>query len=92
MTSDRAQIIRIKIEEGRTGLFFATSPDLQGLLVAERTIDELDEAIPEAIAELYAAACGVKVVVTKAKDDSEFIPWVAIPAHVARRVGEKAAG
>jgi hypothetical protein len=91
MTSDRAQIIRIKIEEGRTGLFFATSPDLQGLLVAERTIDELDEAIPEAIAELYAAS-GVKVVVTKAKDDSEFIPWVAIPAHVARRVGEKAAG
>jgi hypothetical protein len=91
MTSDRALIVRIKIEEGKAGLFYATSPDLKGLLVAEPTIDALDEAIPQAIAELYEAVCGAKVVVTKAKDNSEFYPWVAIPAHIARRVGEKAA-
>jgi hypothetical protein len=91
MTSDRALIVRVKIEEGKAGLFYATSPDLKGLLVAEPTIDALDEAIPGAIAELYEAICGAKVVVTKAKDDSEFYPWVAIPAHIARRVGEKAA-
>jgi hypothetical protein len=29
MTSDRAQIVRIKIEEGKAGLFYATSPDLK---------------------------------------------------------------
>jgi predicted RNase H-like HicB family nuclease len=91
MTSDRAKIVRIKIEEGKTGLFFATSPDLPGLLVAEPTIDELDQVIPQAIAELLEAMCGAKVVVTKAKDDSEFHPWVAMPLAVARRVGEKAA-
>jgi hypothetical protein len=92
MTSDRAQIVRVKIEEGKAGLFYATSPDLKGLLVAEPTIDALDEAIPQAIAELYEAMCGAKVVVTKGKNnDPEFYPWVAIPAHIARRVGESAA-
>jgi hypothetical protein len=87
MTSNRATIVRVKIEEGKTGLFYATSPDLKGLLVAEPTIDALDEAIPQAIAELYAVACGAKVVVTKAKnDDPVFYPWVAIPAAEARRI------
>ena len=75
MKSERAQIVRIKIEEGKAGLFYATSPDLKGLLVAEPTIDALDAAIPAAIAELYAAACGTKVVVTKARnDDPQFYP------------------
>ena len=91
MTSNRATIVRVKVEEGTTGLFYATSPDLQGLLVAEPTIDALDEAIPQAITNLYAAS-GHKVVVTKAKnDDPEFYPWVAIPADVARRAVENAA-
>jgi hypothetical protein len=92
MTTERARIVRVKIEESKVGLFYATSPDLGGLLVSERTIDALDEAIPKAIAELYAAMHGgAKVVVTKAKnDDPEFYPRVAIPAHVARRAIENA--
>ena len=45
-------------------------------------MDSLFEAVPEAITNLYAAK-GEKVVVTFAKDDSEFYPWVAIPAEVA---------
>ena len=92
MTVDKTTIVRVKIEEGRTGLFFATSPDLPGLLVAERTMDALDEAIPRVIANLVLAACGAKVVVTKAKDaDPEFFPWVVMPAAIARHVGETAA-
>jgi hypothetical protein len=92
MTADKTTIVRIKIEEGKTGLFYATSPDLPGLLVGEPTIDALEDAIPTAIADLMLAACGAKVVVTRAKNaDPEFYPWVVMPTDVARRVGETAA-
>jgi hypothetical protein len=47
--------LRIEIEEWKTGLFCATSPDLRGLLVAEQTIDALEQAIPRAIGEMYTA-------------------------------------
>jgi hypothetical protein len=84
--STKAKIIRVRVEEGKAGLFYATSPDLKGLLVAEPNIDELDEAISKSITDLYAV-CGVSVVVTKAQDDDpDFFPWVAIPAEVADRV------
>jgi hypothetical protein len=92
MTTDQTTIIRIKITEGKSGLFFATSPDLPGLLVEERTMDALEEAIPQVIANLLLEACGAKVVVTQAKDaDPEYYPWVVMPAAIARRVGEIAA-
>jgi hypothetical protein len=61
----KAKVVRIKVEEGKTGLFYATSPDLKGLLVAEPTIDALDVAIPKVITDMFAA-CGVAVVVTQA--------------------------
>lgn len=81
----KARIVRIKYEEGKTGLFYAISPDLKGLLVAKPTMDALEEAIPAAIKEMYAA-CGVIVVVTKAEDDDPvYFPWVAIPADLAQR-------
>jgi hypothetical protein len=53
--STRAKIVRVKVEEGKAGLFYATSPDLRGLLVAEPNIDDLDVAISRAITDLYAA-------------------------------------
>jgi hypothetical protein len=84
--STRAKIVRVKVEEGKAGLFYATSPDLRGLLVAEPNIDDLDIAISKAITDIYAAS-GETVVVTKAQDDDpEFFPWVAIPAEVAESV------
>ena len=84
-TAMKAKTVRIKLEEGRTGLFIATSPDLKGLLVAEPTVDALHAAIPKAIADLYEA-CGVRVVVSMLDHtDDGFEPWVAFPAEVARR-------
>lgn len=81
----RARIVRVKVEEGRTGLFYATSPDLKGLLVAEPTLDMLYQAIPEAIVDMYKAL-GTQIVVTQAEDDDDDLkPWVAIPAEMARR-------
>jgi hypothetical protein len=86
MTSGRSDIIRVKIERGKSGRFFATSPDLRGLVVGRPDADALFEAVPRAITDLYAAM-GIDVVVTIAKnDDPEFYPWVAIPTEVAARL------
>ena len=52
MAEMKARIVWVHRERGDAGLFYATSPDLPGLLVAEKTLDELERAIPAAIAEL----------------------------------------
>jgi hypothetical protein len=79
----KARIVRIIREKGKAGLFYATSPDLEGLLVAEATIDALQTAIPNAIREMYAAS-GVEVVVSPVDDPDEGRTWVALPAAIAR--------
>ena len=56
------QIVQVQIEEGATGLFYAMSSDLKGLLVVEPTLDALNSAIPRAIADLFRAQ-GMNVVV-----------------------------
>jgi uncharacterized protein DUF1902 len=48
-------MVTVTFEKGATGLYFATSRDLKGLLVAEDCLDALYEAIPKAIADLYKA-------------------------------------
>jgi hypothetical protein len=84
-TNMKAKIVRVKVDQGKAGLFYATSPDLKGLLVAMHSLEEINTAIPAAITDLYAAV-DVKVVVTPVDDDTEeFTPWVAISAEVARR-------
>lgn len=90
-TTMRARVVRIKREEGKTGLFYATSPDLKGLLVAEPTLDALDKAVPQAIRDMYWA-CGVEVVVTRAEEpDDDLRTWVAVPAIIAKEALEKSA-
>jgi len=88
MTSNvsKTLIIHIKIEEGREGLFYATSPELRGLLVAKPDLEALEKAIPKAIEELYAV-CGVRAIVTPAaaSDEESGHPWVAIPYELAER-------
>lgn len=82
----RAQVVRVQREEGQTGLFYATSPDLRGLLVAEPTLEELERAIPQAIVDLYKAT-GVDVVVTRVDEGPDRMKaWVAVPVELARMV------
>jgi hypothetical protein len=83
----RAQIVRVTIGKGKAGLFYATSPDLHGLLVAKRTVDALFEAVPDAIAELVEAASGERVIVLLAArgDDPMVHPFVAVPSDAIRR-------
>jgi hypothetical protein len=84
----RARIVRIEFERGEAGLIFAVSPDLRGLLVAERTMEEVKAAIPQAIMDLYAA-CGEPVVVSRVDSSNDQADedgsWVAFPAELARR-------
>jgi len=80
----RPRIVRLVREKGNAGLYYATSPDLEGLLVAAPTVDELDREIPKAIRDLYAA-CGVDVIVSMADEaDESRETWVAFPAAIAR--------
>lgn len=80
----RAKIVRVTVEEDKTGLFFATSPQLKGLLVAKQTLDELHAAIPQAIYELYAV-CGEEVLVSPADDGvGGEETWVAFPKEAAK--------
>jgi hypothetical protein len=73
----KATVVHVKVEEGRTGLFYASSPDMKGLLVAEPTIDALEEAIPKVIRDMYAAR-DTDVVVARLV---ESFSWVVIPAE-----------
>lgn len=76
----KAKIVRVFVERGQEGLFYATSPDLKGLLVAEKTVDALWESVPATIKAMYAA-CDVNVEVCEAEKeaDAKFTPWVALP-------------
>ena len=81
----KAKLVRVRLEEGKAGLFYATSPDLHGLLVAEPTLDALEDAIPVAIAQLFEVV-GEIVLVSKLEDNcDDFHPWVAFPADIARK-------
>ncbi len=84
MTSSRmkAKIVRVTIEQGREGLFYAQSPNLKGLLVAGATMDELTREIPIAIAEMFEA-CDTPVIVTEIENDNDY-SWVAVPTAIAR--------
>lgn len=84
-SEQRARIVRVKVEQTKSGLFVATSPDLRGLLVAENTVDALYEAVPQHIRDLFAVQ-GIDVVVAPAKDEDEvYRPWVAMSAAVAQK-------
>lgn len=79
MTSSRmkAKIVRVTIERGAEGLFYAKSLDLKGLLVASSTMNGLKGEIPSAIEELFEA-CDTPVKATEIENDVEY-SWVAVP-------------
>lgn len=52
--------IQINIEKGKEGLFYATSPEIKGFLVAEKTLIECIEQIPEAFYKLELAKKNVR--------------------------------
>ncbi len=75
------KIIRVSIQPGESGLLFARSPDLKGLLVSGRSRAELDEEIPECIKAMFAAR-NTPVDVYAVESAEEDRPWAAVPAHL----------
>lgn len=81
----KARLIRIEFERGETGRIYAKSPDIKGLWIGRRSMEELEHDLPEAIAAMYAA-CGESVVVSKLENESTSgEAWVAFPSEIARR-------
>jgi len=88
-----AKLVRVKIERGASGAFFATSPDLKGFMAVSPDRKELEEKlISKYLTDLYNAA-GQPVVVSRVEghssDDEQ--PWVAFPLETARRAVAAAA-
>jgi len=84
--ASRASIITIEIEEGTEGLLYATSPELPGMLVAERDLERLTAEIPRVIVLMFRAK-GEDVRVLPARRPATDrtlspTPWVAIPADI----------
>jgi hypothetical protein len=90
-TSQLAQIIRVKLSRDDRGVWTATSPTLKGLIVVSKNEDLLvSQLIPDAIVELYAA-CGQRVVIARAqRETEELLPWVVVPAALAKDGVERA--
>ena len=81
--SPKAKIVRVKIEKGQEGLYYATSPDLKGLLVADPTKAALIAAVPKAIEDLFEA-CETPMTVTELDEEGD-CSWVAVPTFSDRR-------
>jgi hypothetical protein len=80
-----AKVIRIKREVGEGNWFYATSPDLIGLLVAQETLDDLEKMIPQAIVDLYAARkIDVQVYPVDDGNEGPHGAWVAVSALLAK--------
>ena len=76
------RVVHVRVTEGATGLFFAESPELKGLLVAEPDMDSLWANVPGAIKDLYRAS-GVDVVVARVEDSHpDHYAFAAIPEAI----------
>jgi len=77
------KVIHIKREQGEGNWFYATSPDLRGLLVADATPEGLEKMIPQAIANLYGAReIEISVIPLDDGDEGPHGAWVAVPVEL----------
>jgi hypothetical protein len=81
----KAKVIRVNREMGEGNWFYATSPNLRGLLVAAPALDDLEKSIPQAITDLYAARkIDVYVVPLDGGDEGPHGAWVAVPVQLVK--------
>lgn len=76
-----AKLIRIVVQQGHAGLLYATSPDLDGLLIAKPTVEDLNREIPRVIKEFFELA-NDNVVALQVENQGSPAPWVVIPARL----------
>ena len=88
-----AKIVRVKIERGASGAYFASSDDVPGFEAVSQDRKDLEERlVPKYLADLYKAA-GQPMMVTRLDEagDDDVLPWVTVPMDVARRDLERQA-
>jgi hypothetical protein len=51
----REEYLRLEVYLGEAGLWYVTSPDIKGLLVAEKTRDEAIRKVPDGLGDLARA-------------------------------------
>jgi predicted RNase H-like HicB family nuclease len=91
MSRTAAVPIRVSVEEGDAGLFYATSPDLRGLLVAAPTVDALESEVPSAIEAIFEAE-GTPSVALPSEGAGDFRRiWIALPTSEAVRLVQQGA-
>lgn len=56
IVSTNKRLIRVVMEQGASGLFYASSPDVNGFMISDATEDDLRRAIPGALRDLHDAA------------------------------------
>ena|SRR5437660_2412117 len=78
-----AKTFSVLIEE-KSGLFFGTSPEIKGLFIAKHSIQEVKDAVPSTVQDLFAA-CNVHVVVSKLEDADRDASWVTVPGRSLER-------
>jgi hypothetical protein len=87
MPERTVEIIRVRVQEGESGLLYATSPDLLGFLAAASDREALFKEIPAVIKAMFKIrGVDVEVLPVRRRPSdavAEPWPWAAIPAHVA---------
>lgn len=75
----QVNLVRVNLEK-EAGWYFAVSQDLTGLMVTVSTVEELANAIPQAIADLYTAS---EIAVHVRRVEGKELCWVVIPYGAA---------
>src|ERR1017187_8950436 len=80
-----AKTFNVHIIEEKSGLFFGFSQEIKGLFIAEHSIQEVEDAVPSTVQDLFAA-CNVHVIVSKLEDTDKDASWVVtIHVEIARK-------
>jgi len=82
-----ATIIRIEIRDSVHGRFYATSPDMRGLITSEKMLDDLLDQTQVAIRDLLAAE-GFQVRVFPAHKPGEWA-FVAVPVEMLKEAKDE---
>lgn len=82
-------IIAIKVQRSATGLFTATSDDLEGVYIAHRELDKIVEDLPAVVERWFKTRRKEDVTVFKGPvtpwDGGEKILAIPVPAQIAAK-------
>ncbi len=84
-----ATLMTIKIREGKTGVFFATSEDEPTFFVSAVNAADLYSAIPLALEDMFRARHLDVAAIPTSKGDFAHRPWAIVPRELLAQVSER---